>query len=196
MPSCTRLLWSTRVQRVPGGVCTARSMASASGRLPEAWGTPPQGRASGGIVAVAVVVTRREDNDATRLWRRPEAAVASFQGTVEHNASPCERDTPWHPPLASRRVDNDATRLWKCPEPAVASFQGAVEHNAAVSVAVWTGHAVASTSGVTQRHGHAPTRACLSLFFWHQRSGLVAPVALVAPVVPAALVCWLLPSPT
>ena len=49
-----------------------------------------------------------------------------------------------------------------------ASFQGAVEHNAAVSVAVWTGHAVASTSGVTQRHGHAPTRACLG---WCCRGG-------------------------
>ena len=46
------------------------------------------------IVAAAMVVTRREDNDATRLWQRPEAAVASFQGAVEHNASRCGRDTP------------------------------------------------------------------------------------------------------
>ena len=64
----------------------------------------PQGCASGGIIAAAMVVTERVDNDTTCLWQHPEAAAASFQGAVEHNASLRGRNNAM------------ASRLWRHPE--------------------------------------------------------------------------------
>ena len=73
------------------------------GLTPRGMGHAPTRACLGGIVAAAVGVTGRVDNDATRLWQCPGPGVASFQGPVEHNPSPRGRDAPWHPPPASPR---------------------------------------------------------------------------------------------
>ena len=75
--------WSTRVQRVLGGVYMAHSMTSTSGGMGH---TPTKVCLRWHIVAT---VMRYVDNNTMHLWQCPEPAVMLFQGTVENNLSLC-----------------------------------------------------------------------------------------------------------